>query len=87
MCQPVVNGVVVGGWVPLASVTWSYVVAADWWIGKPAPAVLWSSVLVSGVAPTYEKAYWFQQTTGFPEWSQTVAPQMVNLRTGEIIGG
>ena len=34
MCEPVVDGQVVGGWVPLASITWSYVMAATWPAGE-----------------------------------------------------
>ena len=86
MCQPVVNGV--GRRLGAASQRYLVVRCRR---GLDREARSRGAVVVSprfsGVAPTYEKAYWFQQTTGFPEWSQTVAPQMVNLRTGEIIGG
>ena len=78
MCQPMVNGAAVGSWVPLGSITWSYLLAAYWSPAAADPSVLWSSVIVSGQAATDGTAYAFQQTTQFPTWSQIVpSPQKI----------
>ena len=72
MCEPVVNGVVVGGWVPLGSITWSYSLLAYWFPGTANPNVLLVSARVSGQAAVDGTPYAFQQTTQFPTWSGVV---------------
>ena len=52
------NGNVVGDWVPLEKLTWSYYVCVEWPARSLAPSITMSSAHVGQFAPT----------TDFPEW-------------------
>ena len=78
MCRATdANGNVAGGWVPLALVTWSYNVRANWAAGQP-PTVT-SQLIVGGEVPVVNTPILFapiaQVEPGWwlPEWSATIS--------------
>jgi hypothetical protein len=76
MCEEAGCSPVSAGWVPLASITWSYTVVACWVPGVNNPWLLYSSVIVSGGAAADNIPNPFTQTSQFPTWSRTVAPPL-----------
>ena len=88
MCQPVDSlGNPTGGWVPVASLFWSYTVIARW-NGTKTP-IIYSDAEVStqtgmSVMQTGQ-SYSFQTTNSFPQWSTQSSTAMQNWLTGQVI--
>ena len=92
MCEPVDSaGNVIGGWVPLAELSWSYYVSAVWKAGDREPTIISSVGRVFGGIPagriwrTPYPSYNFQATTAFPQWNATIFTGMMNVDTLKII--
>jgi hypothetical protein len=79
MCEPA-NGV--GGWVPLAELTWSWTLKAMWPSGQDL-SVTTSNLVVSGKSWPIGNSS-FTATTDFPEWNTTLLNPAIMVGPGGV---
>jgi hypothetical protein len=88
MCQALSpTGCPIGGWVPLAELTWVYDVTANWdWYDTPSVT---SNIIVSGEPTATGTPYPFGAPQGLPQWGSNVTPggpgTMINKATGNTM--
>ena len=82
MCEAMNNGSPLGGcgWAPVAEITWSYSMSANWAPATNAPTFKVSQIVVSGQNAKPNIGYPFGTPSGPPQWPAQIGTQLKNTK-------